>query len=44
MYGDTGLGLLIVKKIVATYGGEIKAYNENGACFEFTLMDYSEEQ
>ena len=42
--GDTGLGLSIVKKIVETYGGEIKAYNENGACFEFTLMDYSEEQ
>ena len=42
--GDTGLGLSIVKKIVETYGGEIKAYNDNGACFEFTLKDYSEEQ
>jgi PAS domain S-box-containing protein len=38
--GDTGLGLSIVKKIVETYGGEIKAYNDNGACFEFTMRDY----
>jgi len=38
--GDTGLGLSIVKKIVETYGGEIKAYNDNGACFEFTLKNY----
>jgi len=30
----------IVKKIVETYGGEIKAYNDNGACFEFTMRDY----
>jgi len=38
--GDTGLGLSIVKKIVETYDGEIKADNDNGACFEFTMRDY----
>jgi PAS domain S-box-containing protein len=35
--GGTGIGLSIVEKIVKTYGGEIKAYNDNGACFEFAL-------
>ncbi len=39
--GDTGLGLSIVKRIVKACGREIKAYNDNGACFEFTLYDYS---
>ncbi|MBN1288212.1 MAG: PAS domain S-box protein [Actinobacteria bacterium] len=34
-----GLGLSIVEKIVSTYDGEIKAYNDNGACFEFTISD-----
>ena len=34
---DTGIGLSIVEKVVRLYGGEIRAYNENGACFEFTL-------
>ncbi|MHB8895097.1 MAG: PAS domain-containing protein [Candidatus Geothermincolia bacterium] len=38
--GGTGIGLSIVEKIVETYGGRIRAYNDNGACFEFTLMDY----
>jgi two-component system sensor kinase FixL len=38
--GGKGLGLSIVKKIVDAYGGEIAAYNEGGACFEFTLYDY----
>ena len=38
--GDTGLGLSIVEKIVKVYHGEIRAYNDNGACFEFTLRDY----
>jgi len=37
----TGIGLSTVEKIVRTYGGEIRAYNDNGACFEFTLRDYS---
>ena len=40
--GETGIGLAIVQKIVALYGGEIKAYNDNGACFEFTLRDFDE--
>jgi signal transduction histidine kinase len=30
-----------VEKIVKAYGGEIRAYNDNGACFEFTLKDHS---
>lgn len=38
--GETGIGLSIVEKIVKVYGGEIKAYNDNGACFEFVLKDY----
>ena len=37
--GETGIGLAIVDKIVGVYGGTIKAYNDNGACFEFTLVD-----
>ena len=41
--GDKGLGLSIVKKIVETYGGQIRAYNDNGACFEFTLQDWPPE-
>lgn len=37
--GGPGLGLTIVERIVRNYGGEIKAYNDGGACFEFTLPD-----
>lgn len=37
---DTGVGLSIVKKIVEGYGGNVRAYNDNGACFEFTLLDW----
>jgi len=39
---DSGIGLSIVEKIVRAYGGEIRAYNDNGACFEFTLLDWGE--
>lgn len=35
-----GIGLTIVKKIVDVYHGDIRAYNDNGACFEFTLNDF----
>lgn len=38
--GGTGIGLAIVERIVKTYGGEIRAYNRDGACFEFTLRDH----
>jgi len=38
--GDSGIGLSIVDKIVRSYGGDIRAYNDGGACFEFSLMDY----
>lgn len=39
---SAGIGLSIVEKIVGLYGGNIKAYNNNGAVFEFTLKDYEE--
>jgi len=29
-------------EIVKLYGGEIKAYNDEGACFEFAIRDLSE--
>jgi len=35
--GQTGIGLSIVEKIVKLYGGEIRAFNDGGACFEFTI-------
>jgi signal transduction histidine kinase len=41
--GGTGIGLAIVEKIVILYGGAIRAYNDGGACFEFTLHDASGE-
>lgn len=37
--GETGVGLTIVERIVKIYGGHIRAYNEGGACFEFTIGD-----
>jgi PAS domain S-box-containing protein len=40
--GQTGIGLAIVAQIVNTYGGIVKAYNDNGACFEFTISDFAE--
>ena len=36
----TGIGLAIVEKLVQVYGGEIKARNDDGACFEFTIGDF----
>ncbi|MHB8780925.1 MAG: histidine kinase N-terminal 7TM domain-containing protein [Candidatus Geothermincolia bacterium] len=37
--GGNGIGLATSQRIVAVYGGEIHAYNDDGACFEFTLPD-----
>jgi signal transduction histidine kinase len=37
--GGHGVGLATVWKVVKTYGGDIRAYNDGGACFEFTLRD-----
>jgi PAS domain S-box-containing protein len=37
--GSTGIGLAIVEKIVRLYGGNIRAYNDHGACFEFGMQD-----
>lgn len=41
--GETGIGLSIVEKTVKLYGGEIKVYNDEGACFEFVLRDFAGE-
>lgn len=38
--GGTGIGLATVDKIVKLYGGNIRAYNDGGACFEFELGDW----
>jgi len=38
--GETGLGLAIVDRIIKVYGGDILAYNDDGACFEFVMKDY----
>ncbi len=37
--GGTGIGLAIVERNVNACGGRIQAYNDGGACFEFTLVD-----
>jgi signal transduction histidine kinase len=42
--GDTGMGLATVEKIVKACGGEIRAYNDDGACFEFSLRDAEAEK
>jgi len=41
--GGTGIGLAIVVKILEIYGGEIHAYNRNGANFEFAMRDLEPE-
>ena len=38
--GGTGLGLATVSKIVELCRGEVRVYNDEGACFEFTLRDF----
>ncbi len=42
--GGTGIGLSIARKIAGIYGGGIKAYNDGGACFEFTIKDFRQEK
>jgi hypothetical protein len=37
--GGTGIGLATVRKIVGVYDGTVRAYNDGGACFEFTIAD-----
>lgn len=34
---DTGIGLATVEKIIRVYNGEIRAYPDGGACFEFSF-------
>lgn len=36
----TGVGLATARRIVGVYGGDIQAYNDHGACFEFSLYDW----
>ncbi|MFH1149295.1 MAG: HAMP domain-containing sensor histidine kinase [Actinomycetota bacterium] len=38
--GGTGIGMAIVARIVGIYGGEVRVYNDPGACFDFTIRDY----
>ena len=38
--GQTGIGLSIVERITRVYAGDVKAYNDPGACFEFLLRDF----
>lgn len=38
--GETGIGLATALRIARVYGGMIRAYNDNGACFEVSLYDY----
>lgn len=42
--GGTGIGLSIARKIAGIYGGNIKAYNDGGACFEFTIKDFRQKR
>ncbi len=35
--GNTGIGLALTREIVKAHGGDIKAFNQNGAVFEMTL-------
>lgn len=35
-----GIGLATVDKIVKSYGGYVRAYNKDGACFEFGIRDF----
>ena len=37
--GGKGLGLAIVQTIVRAYGGSVRAYNDHGACIEYSLKD-----
>jgi len=37
--GGAGIGLAIVRKIVDIYGGDIRVYNDNGACFDFNIKE-----
>lgn len=37
--GGAGIGLSTVEKLVNVYGGSIHAYNDGGACFEFSIGD-----
>ena len=38
--GSTGIGLSTVENILSVYGGSIRAYNDEGACFEFLIRDF----
>lgn len=37
--GSYGIGLATVRKILDIYSGDVRVYNDDGACFEFWLQD-----
>ena len=39
-----GIGLATVEKLVKSYGGNVRAYNDEGACIEFCLRDFLERE
>jgi signal transduction histidine kinase len=39
-HSGTGIGLATTRRVISVYGGWIRAYNDNGACFEFSIKDY----
>ena len=38
--GRTGIGLSTVERLVKVYSGEITAFNDDGACFEFSIGEF----
>jgi signal transduction histidine kinase len=38
-HGGVGVGLATVDKIAKVYEGFVRVYNDDGACFEFSLRD-----
>lgn len=38
--GTSGIGLAIVERVVGVYDGDVRAYNDSGACFEFEITDF----
>lgn len=38
---DPGIGLSIVENILKSCGGELRIYNDHGACFEVVLPDFA---
>ena len=39
----TGVGLAIVDRIIKANRGTVRAYNDGGACFEFTIPVHTDD-